>query len=216
LPRVGTLVCVSMTPSPSPTTGGIASAIDWSVLATVTGLILAIVAIYFAWRYGTRRTKLQIDWRVRPLVPFSFVNESGEVEVVGGKGPPQFEVELRIKNKGPQDIRAEQFEGHPMRLSLGAPVNLNGHRSNADSGLLDFEPDTALLHPRRISADADALHYAVRCFGKRPNLLISSPPADVRVETRQFRDLDAHGVPGIDQFSLSGSNKWLTRRVRYN
>jgi hypothetical protein len=209
-----------MTPSPSPTTGGIASAIDWSAVAMVTGLILATVGIivgaYFAWRYGSRRTKLQIDWRVRPLVPFSFVNEKGEVEVVGGKGPPQFGVELRIKNRGPQDIRAEHFEGHPMRLNLGAPVNLNGNWSNADSGLLDFESDTALLHPRRISADADALHYFVRCFGKRPNLLISSPPADVRVETRQFRDLDAHGLPGLDQFSLSGANKWLTKRVRYN
>jgi hypothetical protein len=193
--------------------------VDWSLVWTIAGVIVAVIglvaSILAARRWGSRRTRLQIDWRVRPLVPFSFVNSKGEVETVGSRSPPQFEVELSIKNMGPQDILAEHFEGQPMRLNLGTSIHRNGHWSNGDSGFLDFEREAALIHPRRISADAVALYYTVRCFGKRPDLSISAPPAHVRVKTRQVRDLDSYGT-GVDQFSLPGSNKWLTRRVHYN
>ncbi|GIG41942.1 hypothetical protein [Cellulomonas phragmiteti] len=200
-----------MTPAPAPPTA--IAGTDWATLGTILGIAIAIAAIVIGvWatrRWGTRRNHLRVDYRVRPLRPFRMQTGQG-VEVIEPNPPIQFDVELRLTNRGPQDILPEHFDGRELRFGF-APGRLHPGRvvSNLDSGVLVLDEHHACLTPTRIGV-GKSLHFMVRVVDSRPDLWVRTPLANVRVSRRRHRDVDASPIGG---FTLSGANKWLRSRV---
>ncbi|WP_461175270.1 hypothetical protein M1D93_20165 (plasmid) [Arthrobacter sp. Z1-9] len=201
-----------MTPSPGPASEAV-NQIDWSLLFTIAGVIVAIVAIFFgvwaARRWGTRRNLLQIDYRIRPLKPFSLMTDKG-VEVVPPNPPIQFDVELKLTNLGPQDILPEHFGGQELRFSV-SPARLISDRtmSNLKSGVLVLDTTDAKLYPLRIAV-GQSLFYMIRTADARPDLWVDTPLANVKVRRSRHRDQDASPM---GTFTFPGANRWLGSRV---
>ena len=201
-----------MTPSPGPASPAV-DQIDWSLLWTIASVIVAIAAIFVAvWaarRWGTRRTLLQVDYRIRPLRTLHLTTPEG-VQVIEPNPPIQFDIELRLTNRGPQDILPEHFGNNELRFSV-APAELVPYRvtSNLSSGVLALDATYARLHPTRIAVGR-SLYFIIRTVDARPDLWISTPLANVKVRRRRYRDQNADPMA---MFTLPGSNKWLRSRI---
>lgn len=133
------------------------------------------------------------------------------VEVIRPNPPVQFDIELRLTNRGPQDILVDHFGG--LDLFGVAPAQLLPEMitSNVDSGLLFVDSDHARLRPQRIAVGR-RLYFIIRTLDARPELWVSSPLSNVRIKRRRYRDKDAHPLGG---FTLPGSSSWLRSRIRH-
>lgn len=201
-----------MTPSPGPALQAV-DQINSSQWWTIAGLVIAIIAIaaavWAARQWGTRRTLLQVDYRLRPLYPIHLKTDRG-VEVIKPNPPIQFDIELRLTNRGPQDILPEHFSGHELQFGV-APAKILSDRvtSNLDSDLLVLDSNYARLYPRRIAVGR-SLYFIMRTFDARPVLWVNTPLANVKVRRRRYRDQNADPM---GTFTLPGANRWLRSRI---
>lgn len=201
-----------MTPSPSPIPQ-IADPTDWPLFWTIAGVIVAIIAIFVvvwaARRWGTRRNLLQVDYMIRPLRTIHLMTPKG-LKVIEPNPPIQFDVELCLTNRGPQDILPEHFRGHELQFGV-APAMLIPDMawSNVDSGILTFDQTYARLHPTRIAVGR-RLYFRIRTVHARPDLWVRTPLTNVKVHRRRYRDQDADPM---GTFALRGADKWLGSRV---
>lgn len=205
---------VLMTPSPGPASQAL-NQTEWSLLWTIAGVIVAVIAIFAAvWaarQWGTRRNLLQVDYRIRPVRTIHLTYPDGVVKIIEPNPSIQFDIELRLTNRGPQDILPEHFGGQELRFSF-APAKLFPEilKTNIDSGFLVLDSTYARLHPTRIGVRR-SLYFILRVIDERPDLWVGTPLANVKVRRRRYRDKNADP---LGFFTLPGSNRWVGSRVR--
>ncbi len=199
-------------PSFEPTPGD-SPLFSFSELLTIMGLVIAVIAIvvtvFVTRTYGTRRSQLIVDTRNVKKIAICLRMPDGKEEIIEPDPPIQYIVQVRLTNKGPQDVTVDAFNGVPLSLSLGASTT-GILTSNTLIGL-DLKGKQARLQPRQIPRGT-IWQWEIHTMEEYPYLTVSSPITNVDVKVRQYPDSTGNGA-AFGEFGFSGSQDWWKGRV---
>lgn len=182
-----------------------------AVIGLIVTVVLGVLYLAFNRIYGNRRNVLRVDVRNNRIPPLVIALPDGSRQIIQPNPSVQFDVEIRIENKGPNDIEVSDFNGHSFDVFLGAETT-GIQSSSIGSGILQLGGKTASIDPRRLPK-GNTYHWSVRCMEQTPRVSIQSALRNVDIRFHEHREV--RGEVGIlGDFQFKGAQRWWRSRVR--